>query len=136
MAWGKQTLARLLRFSILFLLKLHFRHRHTIQCGGARNHAAGVARDNFDAGGQQLRSVPWSELAPGQAQGLPFSFKYFQQVTGTVMLPEGFAPNRIKVQVDAAEGGRIDQGFAWAEAQTSEESSNVQQQEDSAGAAR
>jgi hypothetical protein len=86
--------------------------------------------------GQQLRSLAWNELAPGQAQGLPFSFKYFQQVTGTVMLPEGFAPNRIKVQVDAGgEGGRIDQGFAWADAQTSEESSNVQQQEDT-GAAR
>jgi hypothetical protein len=82
--------------------------------------------------GQQLKSVPWGELASsGETPGLGFSFKYFQQVTGTIMLPEGFTPNRIKVAVDAgSEGGRIDQGFAWAEAQASEESSNVQQQQE------
>jgi hypothetical protein len=88
--------------------------------------------------GQQLKTLPWADLARnGESQGLTFSFKYFQQVTGTVMLPEGFTPNRIKVQVDAGNdgGGRIDQGFAWAEAQASEESSNVQQQEDT-GTAR
>ena len=82
--------------------------------------------------GQQLKSVPWSELASsGETSGLAFSFKYFQQVTGTVMLPEGFTPNRIKVAVDAgSEGGHIDQGFAWTEAQANEESSNVQQQQE------
>ena len=87
--------------------------------------------------GQQLKTLPWSELAgSADAQGLTFSFKYFQQVTGTVMLPEGFAPNRIRIVADAAgEGGRVDQGFAWADAQSSEENANVQQQEN-AGAAR
>ncbi|HVJ61724.1 MAG TPA: DUF6776 family protein [Tahibacter sp.] len=88
--------------------------------------------------GGQLRSLPWSELsAGGEAGGMPFSFKYFQQVSGTVMLPEGFSPNRIKVLVDAGGGGRIEQGFAWDEAQAAEETQNVQQQEKSgAGTAR
>jgi len=80
--------------------------------------------------GGQLKSLPWSEVsAGGEAGGMPFSFKYFQQVSGTVMLPEGFSPNRIRVMVDAGGGGRIEQGFAWEEAQAAEESSNVQQQE-------
>lgn len=84
--------------------------------------------------GQQLKALPWSELAgASDAAGLPFSFKYFQQVTGTVMLPEGFAPNRVRVLVDAGEGGRVDQGFAWADAQASEENSSVQQQQQEGG---
>lgn len=84
--------------------------------------------------GGQLRSLPWSELAAGgEVGGMPFSFKYFQQVSGTVMLPEGFSPNRIKVLVDAGGGGRIEQGFAWDEAQAAEESSNVQQQQEKSG---
>lgn len=88
--------------------------------------------------GGQLKNLPWSELsAGGEAGGMAFSFKYFQQVSGTVMLPEGFSPNRIKVLVDAGGGGRIEQGFAWDEAQAAEESQNVQQQEKSgAGTAR
>ena len=88
--------------------------------------------------GQQLRALPWSELAgSSDAAGLPFSFKYFQQVTGTVMLPEGFTPNRVRVLVDAGgEAGRIDQGFAWADAQATEENSNVQQQQEGGGTVR
>ncbi|MEO8671398.1 MAG: DUF6776 family protein [Tahibacter sp.] len=78
--------------------------------------------------GGQLKTLGWSDLADAaRAAGLPFSFKYFQQVSGTVMLPDGFSPNRIKVVVDSgSEGGRVEQGFAWAEAQATEESSNVQ----------
>lgn len=77
----------------------------------------------------QLKSLPWAELAgSGDSAGLPFAFKYFQRVSGTVMLPDGFAPNRIKVVAEAAGGGgRVEQGFAWSEAQAAEESSsNVQ----------
>lgn len=79
----------------------------------------------------QLRNLAWSDLAaPGDSAGLPFSFKYFQRVSGTVMLPAGFSPNRIKVVAEATGGGgRVEQGFAWSEAQAAEESSNVQQQE-------
>lgn len=88
-----------------------------------------VSIEGVSAG--QLKNLPWSELSAGDAGGMAFSFKYFQQVSGTVMLPEGFSPNRIKVTVDAGGGGRIEQGFAWDEAQAAEESSNVQQQEKS-----
>lgn len=87
--------------------------------------------------GGQLKNLAWNDLSSGAAAGMPFSFKYFQQVSGTVMLPEGFSPNRIKVVVDAGGGGRVEQGFAWEEAQSAEESSNVQQQEKpGAGTAR
>ncbi|MBN8738667.1 MAG: hypothetical protein BGP24_12105 [Lysobacterales bacterium 69-70] len=76
----------------------------------------------------QLRNLSWNDLAAGDSAGLPFSFKYFQRVSGTVMLPAGFSPNRIKVVAEASGGGgRVEQGFAWSEAQAAEESSNVQQ---------
>lgn len=76
----------------------------------------------------QLRNLSWNDLAAGDSAGLPFSFKYFQRVSGTVMLPAGFSPNRIKVVAEASGGGgRVEQGCAWSEAQAAEESSNVQQ---------
>jgi hypothetical protein len=75
----------------------------------------------------QLKSLSWNDLAGADNDGLRFSFKYFQRVSGTVMLPAGFAPNRIKVVAEASGGGgRVEQGFAWNEAQAAEEISNVQ----------
>lgn len=78
-----------------------------------------------------LATVSWQQLAPNQAtSGVPFSFKYFQQVSGTVMLPEGFTPNRIVVDADAgSDMGRAEQEFAWADALANQETANVQQQE-------
>lgn len=78
----------------------------------------------------KLSTLPWTELAPNQpADGLPFSFKYFQQVTGAFMLPAGFNPNRIRVVADASNnGGHVAQEFAWADALADQEIPNVQHQ--------
>jgi hypothetical protein len=61
----------------------------------------------------RLRSLRWEELlqkpnAPGQ----PFSFRYFQQLEGSVMLPEGFTPQRVRVQL-RADGNSVEQAFPW-----------------------
>jgi hypothetical protein len=93
--------------------------------------AAGRVRlDVSGVRGGKLTTLAWTELAPDQdSNGLAFSFKYFQQVKATVMLQEGFVPNRIRVQADAAgDMGRADQDFAWSEAVTDQESPDVQQQ--------
>ena len=65
----------------------------------------------------KLTTLNWSELAPNQdGTGLPFSFKYFQQISGTLMLPDKFVPNRIHVEAEAGgDMGRTDQEFAWSE---------------------
>lgn len=78
--------------------------------------------------GQQLKLVAWPELSGNAApSGWPFAFKYFQQVTGTIVMPQDFVPNRIRITADAGgEGGRVEQGFTWAEAQANEEVSHVQ----------
>jgi hypothetical protein len=75
----------------------------------------------------KLTTVAWNELAPDQqAGGLPFSFKYFQQLSGSLMLPEGFTPNRIRIDAEAGgESGHTEREFAWSEALTNPEVPDV-----------
>jgi hypothetical protein len=78
--------------------------------------------------GGKLITLPWSEIAPNQeSSGLAFSFKYFQQVAGSLMLPQDFTPNRIHVEAEAGgDIGRVDQEFAWNDALTAQELADVQ----------
>ena len=77
----------------------------------------------------KLVTLGWGELAPNQdAAGVPFSFKYFQQVAGSLMLPEDFTPNRIHVEAQGgAELGHVEQEFAWNDALSAQEFADVQQ---------
>jgi len=77
----------------------------------------------------KLATLAWNELASGQDRaGLGFSFKYFQQLKGALMLPAGFTPNRLHAEADAGgDMGRTEQDFAWAEALTTPEVTDVQQ---------
>jgi len=61
----------------------------------------------------RLLSLPWEQLVqkPG-APGQPFSFRYFQQLEGSIMLPDGFTPQRVRVQL-RADGNTVDQAFPW-----------------------
>lgn len=61
----------------------------------------------------KLAAVQWDELhqqrsAPGQA----YSFRYFQQLDGNVMLPPGFTPQRVKVTLHG-EDAAVEQAFDW-----------------------
>jgi len=90
--------------------------------GRARASVSGV-RDG------KLQTLGWSDLAAhAEGEGLAFSFKYFQQIKGTLMLPQGFMPNRIRIEADAGgEMGRAEQDFAWSEALATPETTDVQQ---------
>jgi len=64
----------------------------------------------------KLTSVSWDELhqrtkVPGQE----YSFRYFQQLTGSVMLPQGFTPQRVRVTLGSGAGGAT-QVFDWKQA--------------------
>ena len=81
-------------------------NRGAISKGEARFAVEGVS-------GGRLQTVPWNELlqkpdAPGQ----PFSFRYFQQLEGSVALPAGFTPQRVRVQLRSG-GSTVDQAFDW-----------------------
>lgn len=46
---------------------------------------------------------------------LDFSFKYFQQLAGIFMLPDGFRPTAVKVRVQPDGSAAIEREFAWKE---------------------
>lgn len=61
----------------------------------------------------KLVTVSWNELlqkpdAPGQ----PYSFRYFQQLHGSVILPKDFTPQRVEVSL-SGDGASVHQTFDW-----------------------
>ncbi|ANB19316.1 DUF6776 family protein [Dokdonella koreensis] len=73
----------------------------------------------------KLVTLDWKSLVDsGSASGIEYGFKYFEQVKGTIMLPEGFAPNRLHLQADGS-GNRAEQDFQWADAVKSQETTDV-----------
>ncbi|HVI56606.1 MAG TPA: DUF6776 family protein [Luteibacter sp.] len=66
----------------------------------------------------------------GQAaasRGLPFSFKYFQQVQGSFTLPAGFKPTRLRVVASAEGDEPVTSTIPWADATRNDEVNDVQQ---------
>lgn len=67
--------------------------------------------DGVKAG--QLSTLDWPALLQDEkASAQPFSFKYFQQLEGSVMLPEGFTPHRVRVRL-RADGSVSERVFPW-----------------------
>ncbi|MEZ5465928.1 MAG: DUF6776 family protein [Lysobacteraceae bacterium] len=65
------------------------------------------------AQGGQLKMLDWSTLRQdAEAAALTFEFKYFQQLKGSVMLPEGFTPHRVRVQLKSPDGSS-EPSFSW-----------------------
>lgn len=61
----------------------------------------------------RLETVNWDQLQ--QKQGTPgqhYAFRYFQRLEGSVILPPGFTPQRVKVSL-RGNGANVDQAFAW-----------------------
>lgn len=78
-------------------------NRGAISKGGMRFAVEGVR-----AG--KLHTVKWDELLQKpNAPGKPFSFRYFQQLEDSIMLPPGFTPQRVKVTLS----GGVEQSFPW-----------------------
>lgn len=64
----------------------------------------------------KLATIGWDELhqraaAPPQN----YSFRYFQQVDGSVMLPAGFTPQRVRVSLHG-DNGTVEQTLGWKSA--------------------
>jgi hypothetical protein len=75
----------------------------------------------------KLETLEWKDLTQkSDSAGIDYSFKYFQQINGTIMLPEGFEPNRVRASVDG-EGGHSNQEFSWDDAVKAEETDNVRE---------
>jgi hypothetical protein len=82
-------------------------NRGAISKGGMRFAVEGVR-----AG--KLATIKWDELRQASnAPPKPFSFRYFQQLEDSIMLPAGFTPQRVKVSLTGA--GGVEQSFPWQE---------------------
>jgi len=60
-----------------------------------------------------LKTLDWSHLrqadnAPGQA----YSFRYFQKLDGSIVLPQGFTPQRVRVALEDG-AGRVEASLPW-----------------------
>jgi len=56
-----------------------------------------------------------TELNPDETYPLAFKFRYFQDFTGSMNLPEGFEPSRVTVAAEVAgqNGKRVERTFDW-----------------------
>lgn len=65
----------------------------------------------------RLEQLAWSDLRQhDEAPAIAYSFKYFEQVEGDIVLPPGFTPVRVTVRVAPGRGNAVEQSFAWADA--------------------
>lgn len=65
----------------------------------------------------KLQRLGWSDLRQQPSEpGLPYSFKYFQQVEGDLVLPPDFQPVRVAVRLTPQSGAAVEQSFTWAAA--------------------
>ena len=67
--------------------------------------------------GSRLETLNWAALSQSEAPApLHFKFKYFQQIDGSLMLPEGFQPNRVTISARTEDGEEVRQAVAWKDA--------------------
>jgi len=61
----------------------------------------------------KLASIGWNELHQrADAPGQDYSFRYFQELGGSVMLPKDFTPQRVRVSL-RGNGAGAEQTFDW-----------------------
>lgn len=61
----------------------------------------------------KLTTIDWNELhQQPQEPGQNYSFRYFQQLAGSVILPANFTPQRVKITLTGA-GVAVNQVFDW-----------------------
>ena len=69
--------------------------------------------------GDKVVQLAWPALGDdAQKNGLPFSFKYFQQLHATIMLPADFRPTRLRVEAKPDGGDAVARTVTWSDALT------------------
>lgn len=95
-------------------------------------HFAAVLTQNLDRGGissgrltlaiegsrqGRLQRLDWATLRQQpNAPGVPYSFRYFQEVEGDVFVPAGFVPVRVIARLQPAGGAAVEHAVTWADA--------------------
>ncbi|MEO6154431.1 MAG: DUF6776 family protein [Thermomonas sp.] len=65
----------------------------------------------------RMHKLDWAELRQQKsAPGIEYSFKYFEQAEGDIMLPVGIKPVRVIARLLPETGAAVEQSFTWDEA--------------------
>ena len=66
--------------------------------------------------GDRPVTLTWSKLTEGNKSKPEFRFKYFQQLDGYILLPEGFTPSQVRITLEAQgqSGKPVSRSFDWA----------------------
>lgn len=71
----------------------------------------------------RLQTLDWQALRQDQeAEGVDYSFRYFQQVEGDFVLPGGFRPVSVTARLVPAGGTEVAQEFDWQDAVAGDDS--------------
>jgi len=67
--------------------------------------------------GEKVVQLDWPALGDtAQHDGMPFRFKYFQQLQSTIVLPADFRPTRLIIKAQPAGDDPVTRTVAWGEA--------------------
>ena len=87
------------------------------QVGDNRQNVRGVVAVNLIGTRDDKRDVlPLRDVSTSVQQlGIPFNFRYFQDIDGELVLPPGFSPEEIQVvaQAQGRDAARIERTFPW-----------------------
>jgi hypothetical protein len=73
----------------------------------------------------QVVQLDWSTLGDAaEKDGIPFRFRYFQQLHTTIALPADFRPTRLHVTVQPENGDPVSRAVAWNDALSSPVTTN------------
>ncbi len=65
----------------------------------------------------KLQKLAWDDLRQQpNAPGVPYSFKYFQQIEGDLVLPPDFKPVRVIARLVPQSGAAVEHSFPWSAA--------------------
>jgi hypothetical protein len=97
---------------------------------------SGIARIDVEGTlGDRPVTLPWARLTEGNKPAPEFRFKYFQQLDGYILLPEGFTPSQVRITLVAKgqSGKPVSRSFDWnalAEAAANSISATIQSNPD------
>jgi hypothetical protein len=63
--------------------------------------------------GQTAKSFTLAQLTNNKVKELSFHFKYFQEIAGEMVLPAGFVPRRVIVNVEPRSGEKLQNSYDW-----------------------
>jgi len=86
------------------------------QVADNKAYVSGVVAVNIIGVQNEAQEVlPLRDISEVEDLGIKFRFRYFQDITGELVLPEGFEPERLQVvaQSKGKRASRLEQSFVW-----------------------